>query len=89
MESNVEAIQQDADKVRQKYGDKDIPQAELKKFQVMLIKNFPLCIDFVEHVLVSSSLTIKVTFVLIISSRKITIHYLSVYTIAIFHCSLL
>ena len=36
MESNVDAIEQDADKVRLKYGDKEIPQAELKKFKVII-----------------------------------------------------
>jgi hypothetical protein len=37
MESNVDVIEQDADKVRLKYGDKDIPEVELKKFKVILV----------------------------------------------------
>ena len=37
METNVDVLDQDAEQVKLRYGDKDIPQEELKKFKVIEI----------------------------------------------------
>ena len=34
METNIETVDQDAERIRLKYGDKEIPKDELKKFKV-------------------------------------------------------
>ena len=34
METNVEIVDQDVERVKLKYGDKEIPKEELKKFKV-------------------------------------------------------
>ena len=34
MESNIEVIDQEVEKARAKYGDKDIPQDEIQNFKV-------------------------------------------------------
>ena len=34
-ESNLEAVEADAERLRIKYGDKDVPQEELKKYKVI------------------------------------------------------
>ena len=34
METNIETVDQDVERIRLKYGDKDIPQEELTKFKV-------------------------------------------------------
>ncbi len=37
IESNVESLEATGEKLKLKYKDKDIPEAELQKFKVMLI----------------------------------------------------
>ena len=34
METNIETVDQDVERIRLKYGDKDIPKEELTKFKV-------------------------------------------------------
>ena len=34
METNIEIVDQDVERIRIKYGDKEIPKDELKKFKV-------------------------------------------------------
>ena len=42
METNVEIVDQDVERVKLKYGDKEIPKEELKKFKVSTCFNFNL-----------------------------------------------
>ena len=44
METNVEIVDQDVERVKLKYGDKEIPKEELKKFKVSTCFNWNLCI---------------------------------------------
>ena len=34
METNIEIVDQDVERIRMKYGDKEIPKDDLKKFKV-------------------------------------------------------
>ena len=44
METNVEIVDQDVERVKLKYGDKEIPKEELKKFKVSTCFNSNLFI---------------------------------------------
>ena len=40
METNIEIVDQDVERIRIKYGDKEIPKDELKKFKVSAFYHF-------------------------------------------------
>ena len=42
MESNIEVIDQEVEKARAKYGDKDIPPDEIQNFKVSKLVEFHL-----------------------------------------------
>ena len=42
MESNIEVIDQEVEKARAKYGDKDIPPDEIQNFKVSKLVEFRL-----------------------------------------------
>ena len=42
VESKLEAVEVDAERLRVKYGDKDVPQEELKKYKVIYFDSLDL-----------------------------------------------
>ena len=61
METNVEIVDQDVERVKLKYGDKEIPKEELKKFKVSTCFNFDLLFFWKLHLISQPNLIEQAT----------------------------